>query len=129
MSITLKCTRIYISPCKCPSKKPRIFSKRLCSGQIKKVDISGALIRLSLTIQVNSQVKRYVIFFLFGKMMFLNLKKMLTSVEATRIEKSMMEWLKKEMPGFRKNAHFKSGLAKTRITAYRYFRLDLKFME
>ena len=53
---------------------------------------------------------------------------MLTSVEATRIEKSMMEWLKKEMPGFRKNAHFKSGLAKTRITAYRYFRLDLKFI-
>ena len=52
---------------------------------------------------------------------------MLTSVEATQIEKSMMKWLKKEMPGFRKNAQFKSGLAKTRITAYRYFRLDLKF--
>ena len=54
--------------------------------------------------------------------------KLIDNEEGARIRTSILEWLKKETPEFRKNAHFKSGLAIARVKIFKFFAsLDFKF--
>ena len=53
--------------------------------------------------------------------MILNKIKVIDNEEEVRISNSLFEWLKKETPEFRKNAHFKSGLALARVRVFRFF--------
>ena len=53
--------------------------------------------------------------------MILNEIKVIDHEEEVRISTSIIEWLKKETPEFRKNAHFKSGLALARVRVFQFF--------
>ena len=58
----------------------------------------------------------------------MNRIKLLDADEEKRVEDSINEWLKKEVPEFRKNAHFKLGITSSRLKVLNYLRLDFKLI-